>query len=223
VRPPTLFCFHHAGGNPAGFRPLRAALAPTVDVVPLVLEAPGGPATIEDLATRVEDHLDDVDLRDATFYGHSMGGLVAFEVCRRRAERGGSLPRSLVLAAVAPPGALDPDGARAAALLRAGASVVAAPRTAGRAVDGVRRALAYAPPPTILPTPFELVHGTRDDVVTASLMRGWGRHTGGGHREHAVDDGHLFHRSPALAGLVRSLLTDRPVGARGAGGEAVVA
>ncbi|MFF3065856.1 thioesterase II family protein [Oerskovia sp. NPDC057915] len=206
MRPVTIYCFHHAGGNPAGFRPLRAALAPEVDVVPLALERPGEVATIESIAEEVGRRLAGADLSDAHFYGHSMGGLVAYELCRTRAERGEPLPRSIVLAAVAPPGTLDPEGARAAALLRAGATVVPAPGLAERTTAGVRRSLAYSPPVRALPTPFELVHGTRDEVVTARLMRGWGEYTHGRLREHAVDDGHLFHRAPALAGLVRSLL-----------------
>lgn len=206
MRPVTLYCFHHAGGNPAGFRPLRAALAPEVDVVPLALERPGEAATIESIAEDVGRSLAGTDLGDTHFYGHSMGGLVAYELCRTRAERGETLPRSLVLAAVAPPGALDPDGARAAALLRAGAAVVPAPGLAERTAAGVRRSLAYAPPVRPVPTVFELVHGTRDEVVTARLMRGWDEYTLGRAREHAVDDGHLFHRAPALARLVRSLL-----------------
>ncbi|WP_051702714.1 thioesterase II family protein [Oerskovia turbata] len=206
MRPVTLYCFHHAGGNPAGFRPLRAALAPEVDVVPLALERPGESATIESIAEDVGQGLTGVDLGDAHLYGHSMGGLVAYELCRTRAERGESLPRSLVLAAVAPPGALDPSDGRAEALLRAGARLLPAPGLAERTTAGVRRSLAYAPPVRPVPTPFELVHGTRDEVVTAQLMRGWGEYTHGRLREHAVDDGHLFHRAPALARLVRSLL-----------------
>lgn len=206
MRPVTLYCFHHAGGNPAGFRPLRAALAPEVDVVPLALERPGEVATIESIAEDVDRRLAGVDLGDAYLYGHSMGGLVAYELCRTRAEGGEPLPRALVLAAVAPPGALDPEGGRAAALLRTGATLVPAPGLAERTTAGVRRSLAYAPPVRPVPVPFELVHGTRDEVVTAQLMRGWGEYTAGRLREHAVDDGHLFHRAPALAGLVRSLL-----------------
>jgi surfactin synthase thioesterase subunit len=87
--PLRLFCFSHAGGGAAFFRPWCAALAPAVDVRPVQLpgresrfdEAPYRrmELLLDPLCAALEPYLD----RPYALFGHSMGALVAYEVARR--------------------------------------------------------------------------------------------------------------------------------------------
>ncbi|GAA1809372.1 thioesterase [Planosporangium flavigriseum] len=85
----ALFCFSHAGGGSAFFRPWRAALAPAVDVRPVLLpgrewrldEVPYRRMEdlVEPLCVALEPHVD----RPYALFGHSMGAVIAYEVARR--------------------------------------------------------------------------------------------------------------------------------------------
>ncbi|HEX6969595.1 MAG TPA: alpha/beta fold hydrolase [Micromonosporaceae bacterium] len=88
-----LFTFAHAGGGAAFFRPWRSALAPRIDVRPVLL--PGRESRIRELPYRRMEQLLDplcaalepyLDLPYA-FFGHSMGSIVAYEVARRFSAR----------------------------------------------------------------------------------------------------------------------------------------
>ena len=87
--PERLFCFPHAGGGPAFFRPWCREFAPDVDVRPIQL--PGRETRLgEQPYRRLADLLDPLCAaldpyldRPYAFFGHSMGALVAFEVARR--------------------------------------------------------------------------------------------------------------------------------------------
>lgn len=85
----SLFCFAHAGGGAAFFRPWKAVLGPDVGVHPVLL--PGRESRLRELPYRrieqlidplcaaLEPHLD----RPYAFFGHSLGSLLAYEVARR--------------------------------------------------------------------------------------------------------------------------------------------
>jgi medium-chain acyl-[acyl-carrier-protein] hydrolase len=84
-----LFCFAHAGGGPAFFRPWRAPLAPDIAVHRVLL--PGREWRLEEPAFRhitelvgplcaaLEPYLD----QPYALFGHSMGAVVAYEVACR--------------------------------------------------------------------------------------------------------------------------------------------
>jgi medium-chain acyl-[acyl-carrier-protein] hydrolase len=84
-----VFCFAHAGGGPSFFRPWRQALAPAVDIRPVLL--PGRESRVRELPyRRMEQLLDPLCAALAPFldrpyalFGHSMGSVVAYEVARR--------------------------------------------------------------------------------------------------------------------------------------------
>lgn len=104
----SLLYFHHAGGLAAVPRGVRAAAtAAGVEQVTAVgferAALRSTWATIEMLAAMSVHAMHD-SLAGALLYGHSVGGLVAFEVCRQLAAIGAPMPAALVLGATAPPG-----------------------------------------------------------------------------------------------------------------------
>ncbi|MFF3227241.1 thioesterase II family protein [Nocardia suismassiliense] len=96
-----LICFPHAGGSAPYFAQLARCIDPMIE--PLAVQYPGRqdrrdeemPASIEQLAVGVGAELPAaVGNREFALYGHSMGAVVAFEVCRRLAGTG-LVPRVL--------------------------------------------------------------------------------------------------------------------------------
>jgi surfactin synthase thioesterase subunit len=94
--PVRLFCFPHAGGGPVAFFPWNGLLGPEIECVgvqyPGRAQRWGEPARLS-IAALVEEIVNDWEEPEKAFafYGHSFGGLVAFEVTRglRRAGRPG--------------------------------------------------------------------------------------------------------------------------------------
>jgi surfactin synthase thioesterase subunit len=110
-----LFCFPYAGGGASVFAPWAHALPREVEVS--AIEAPGHGSRLRERAlTRLDDiaaeataallpHLD----RPFALFGHSLGGLVAFEVCRRLRAASERPPECLLVSASGAPQTEDPD------------------------------------------------------------------------------------------------------------------
>lgn len=91
----SLFCFPYAGGSAAVYRGWGESLPPEVEVLPV--ELPGrasrfreAPFTeLLELVEALAGALDkEMSTRPFAFFGHSMGGLISFELSRRlRRER----------------------------------------------------------------------------------------------------------------------------------------
>jgi medium-chain acyl-[acyl-carrier-protein] hydrolase len=104
-----LFCFPFAGGSPAVFSGWGQQLGPEIEVFAAHPRGRGmrfreRPDTmvrgmVEDFFTVVESHLD----LPYVLYGHSLGGLIAFEITRLLEARGLRMPEQLILGASAPP------------------------------------------------------------------------------------------------------------------------
>lgn len=84
-----LLCFPHAGGGPASFFPWNALLGPEIECVSVQYPGRGQrwrePAlsSMEDLVEEIFNGWEQIPQKTIAFYGHSFGGLVAFEVARR--------------------------------------------------------------------------------------------------------------------------------------------
>jgi medium-chain acyl-[acyl-carrier-protein] hydrolase len=101
-----LFCFPYAGGNAQVFRAWAEHLPPSIELIGIqapgkgsrVMETPY--STLQELSTAlladIEPMLFD---RPFSFFGHSNGALVAFELSCVLQERGLPLPRHLFLSA----------------------------------------------------------------------------------------------------------------------------
>lgn len=106
----TLFIFPHAGGSAAGYKPFARAF--TMDAKRIAVQYPGraGRHDVPDLAS-ISALADDIYplLRPTitgsrvAFFGHSMGGLLAFDIARRL-ERDGDCPAALFVSASPAPG-----------------------------------------------------------------------------------------------------------------------
>jgi len=107
---PTLFIFPHAGGSPSFYVPFAKTF--TSDIKRVAVQYPGKGGThdltsftsISELADEVCRKLPTIgnDSGRIAFFGHSMGGLVAFEVARRLEEAGHGIGALFVSATAAP-------------------------------------------------------------------------------------------------------------------------
>ncbi|MGG4442600.1 thioesterase II family protein [Brevibacillus fortis] len=102
-----LFCFPYAGGLPSIYYGWRRVLSPAfLEIDPFEVR----PSFLGDsivLSTSIYEVLEDVYQRITpelgeepfAFFGHSMGGLIAFELTRKLLQNGGPLPQHLFLSA----------------------------------------------------------------------------------------------------------------------------
>lgn len=104
-----LFCFPYAGGSAHVFRDWQRYLAPEIDVC--LVHLPGRAQRIDDpLHTRLPALVGEVADAICTqinepfaFYGHSMGGLISFELVRELRRRRCEMPGHLFISATPAP------------------------------------------------------------------------------------------------------------------------
>lgn len=98
-----MFCFSYAGGNGSTYLPWQEQLGPSVELVAVQLPGRGSrmseapmsslPALVEQIAARIQFP----DRLPFVFYGHSLGGLIAFELARYCKLRWMRSPRKLIV------------------------------------------------------------------------------------------------------------------------------
>ncbi|MFC7928186.1 thioesterase II family protein [Streptomyces cinereoruber] len=235
--PLRLFCFHHAGGAASSFSGWQERLGGGVAVVPVQLpgrEHRAKEPRLREFA-RLVDELDEAldPLLDAphAFYGHSMGGIVAHELTRRRVERGLTPPRQLLVGACPPPhrphpaDGVPPEHRSDEELTAWMAGLGGLPDLVRRYPDWLRLAVAVlrddlslvhshasgpggATAPDPLPVPVRALAGSSDPLVTPGLAAEWARHTTADFRVFTLAGGHFFHRTApgVVLRLVASLL-----------------
>jgi medium-chain acyl-[acyl-carrier-protein] hydrolase len=97
----TIVCIPHAGAGALAFKGWRVRAGPSFVVVALPgREATQGRSclrTIAEMAQHVTDFVDASGLAGVTFYGHSMGALVAYEASRSMNRRRPGIVRRLVV------------------------------------------------------------------------------------------------------------------------------
>jgi medium-chain acyl-[acyl-carrier-protein] hydrolase len=229
-----LFCFPYAGGGASVFRHWSAELPQDIEL--LAVQLPGREtrlreppladiaAMVDALAGEIVPFLD----RPAAFFGHSMGGLLAFELARRLAQSGTGAVASLFVSArraprlpmsEAPLHALDDD-----------AFVAEIQRRYGGIPDGIaqhRDLLALLLPALradilaletyryevgpLLRCPIIGFGGTADVRVRETEMAGWAHETRGPFTRHLIRGGHFFlqsQRSQVLGIVAGALLSD---------------
>jgi surfactin synthase thioesterase subunit len=188
------YYLHHAGGLPCVPRNLRPSASNTESVVTPLRFASSG-TTIEEFARNAIDDLVARGTPRATglrvLYGHSMGGLVAHEICRQLASNLPSFIDVVVLAAAAPwwiPGLLCPR----AALISKGVPNSRL-ETQLAAID------RYEPKSKIQPEiPVRILYAKDDPIVPPRAVMKWATFSWPDIRFHNIGSAsHLFHTETA--------------------------
>jgi surfactin synthase thioesterase subunit len=229
---PRIFCFPHAGGSPRAFLDWQDGLGEDAEIVGVCRPgkehrageaAPSIGELIEGAAAAIAD-ASGRDGRPCYLFGHSLGALLAFEVCRLLS--GGLAPRHLVASGCSAPSLLPSERVKRIATL-SGAEfaeeigffgglapeVIADPELRDLLLPGLiadfrmavgYRYLARAP----LAVPATVVVGRDDPHVRAEQVAPWDREFTWPPDRVWVDGGHFyFEPDPsAITGILRSLV-----------------
>lgn len=215
----TLYIFPHAGGSPKYYVPFAKAF--TADIKRVAVQYPGKGGThdltsfssIPDLADRVVKLLPAQPDGKVAFFGHSMGGLVAFEVARRFERDGRPIEVLFVSASAAPGGIAEeyiPETDRG--LLEAVAEMTGVnpeflenEEFAARILPtlrGFKAIMDYdCEPDAALSSPIVAYRGDEDPVATAERVMPWSKRTTGDFTVRTFP-GHHFYVNDNLPGLV---------------------
>jgi medium-chain acyl-[acyl-carrier-protein] hydrolase len=225
-----LLCFTYAGAGPNVFSPWPALLGEAIEVHALQLPGHGArlgerPATsMTEILDALASYVGSIADVPFSFFGHSMGARIAFELARQLRDRGGCLPQRLFLSGAGAPDVKRPRPDRhsmstpdlIAELRRIGGTPEEILRDSEMMamVIGVLRAdfrllettpWRSAPP---LDLPFEVLGGRHDETVARQALDAWSTHTTSTSRVHMFDGGHFFVDSARAAVVehVRSAL-----------------
>jgi medium-chain acyl-[acyl-carrier-protein] hydrolase len=226
-----LFCLPYAGGNARVYRNWHDWMAPNVEVVAMELPGRGihmGNPPIEDMGLLVSRLAAAIaPLSDLPFalFGHSLGGLVAFELSRALHREGRALPVHLFVSAVEAPNRFStPRKIHALPKTEFVSELRALNRRAAEALEDDDLAELVLPmlradfriadtyrfeggPP--LSHPLTVFGGLEDASTPASALGDWQRHTHGRCTIRLLAGDHFFiHEYEHLmaAGISRSLL-----------------
>ncbi|MFD7059841.1 thioesterase II family protein [Streptomyces sp. NPDC059906] len=220
-----LVCLPHAGAAPGLFAPWADGLGPDVDLVSARYGTSDGvPRGVGDLAERIAGELERLPRRPTTLFGHSMGGIVAYEVARRCSARAGLV--RLIVSATVPPAAhlpggthrLDDDAFVAEVLALGGTAPELFSDPAARAVwlPPIRQdfrlidTYRHRPGPP-LAYPLTAMAGQHDHEAPPDLMRPWRDTTSSDFDLRVFPGGHFYlldARQAVVAELRRRL--ERP-------------
>jgi acyl transferase domain-containing protein/surfactin synthase thioesterase subunit/acyl carrier protein len=209
-----LFCIPYNGGSVSSFHAWCEHAPPWLEVHAAALagqmDRRDEPAArdLSEWARSLADALAPLADRQYAVYGHSLGGLVAFELARELRRRGVPEPSHLFVGAVQAPHMADPFPATDRltdfeTLARLGMLDALAPLLADKQlVDDLRptvqhgiallKAYRMAPEPP-LRAAVVAMGGARDAVVLESHLNGWSEHANGGFAKILFEGGHLFH------------------------------
>ncbi|MEV5900383.1 alpha/beta fold hydrolase [Streptomyces sp. NPDC052127] len=214
--PTRLVCFPHAGGSATFYHPVSRALSPEIDVV--AVQYPGRQdrrteplvSSIEELANLIVVELEPWADRPLTFFGHSMGASLAYEVALRLEARGTTLLGLFASGRRAPSrwrdervhqageeelltelrnlSGTDPAVLGDAEILR---MILPAVRSDYRAAE------TYRPEPGRVGCPVVVMFGKDDPKVTEEEARSWAEHTTQEATFRLYDGGHFYLNSHA--------------------------
>lgn len=228
-----LLCLPHAGGGPTAFFPWIARLQPEIECVSVQYPGRGQrfreePLTsISDLVGGIAARIAEIADKPFALYGHSFGGLVAFELAKSLRRLGSPLPEHLFMGASRPPhlGPLLPAihtlaedefvealqaryGGIPAAIYadREVLNLFIAPMRADFTAYELYRLLPEAP----IGVPITAFAATEDHTATPSTMQEWGRHTAARFDLKILPGSHFF--PPDTVALVVQTIRDRLLG-----------
>jgi surfactin synthase thioesterase subunit len=214
-----LFCLPYAGGAAAIYRTWRYAAPGHIQVCALELPGRGSRSRempfsrlaplVKELAASLEDGLD----QPFALFGHSMGGLIAFELARTLREQGAPAPVHLFVSATASPGTVPhhppvhtaPEADIKQRLrdlngtpeeLLADEELMAMMMPVLRADFAVLETYEYSEEPP-LEVPITVFGGLSDRVVSPAALAGWRGQSALASRLRLFPGGHFFIHSAA--------------------------
>ncbi|MEU9041345.1 MULTISPECIES: thioesterase domain-containing protein [unclassified Kitasatospora] len=211
-----LFCFPYAGGGTSVFRSWHEFLDPSVEVCPVLL--PGReerisepPATVmADLVVRLAEHLEPWTDKPFAFFGHSMGGQIAFALTRLLAERGARTPTWLFLGGCVPQRTamrrhLLPDAELTEEIRQMNGmptAVLNDPEILALLLPVLRADFALTEtyltePGVTVPVPMTTFAGVDDAEARPADMKEWARHCAGPSESLELPGDHFFLNEPA--------------------------
>ena len=223
-----IFCFPHAAGNAAFYRPLRRFMPPEVDLCPL--ELPGRAARLDELPLTSLSALME-QLHHAIqplmgvpfgFFGHSVGAWMAYEAARQLRSIDGRTAAHLFVSARGcpncasdpPPACVRSDHDLLAILDRFGgtpAAIMQRPELIAVLLPALRADLAlvegYVVDPGDRITCSITAFGGADDVSHSDSLQSWRTFTCGEFRTCIFPGGH-FYLSPAGEALAKEIIQD---------------
>ncbi|MEE1800913.1 thioesterase II family protein [Streptomyces sp. NPDC101062] len=228
--PGQLFCFPHAGGSASFYFPVSAQLSSVTEV--FSVQYPGrqdrrketSPDDIGVMADRIYAAVrEQLSARPTTFFGHSMGAVLAFEVARRFEADGGEISRLFASGRRAPSRHRDEDvhrrsddGIVAELKSMSGTNtallgdeeilrmILPAIRSDYRAIETYR-----CEPGVTLRAPISALTGDSDPKTTLEEAGDWRGHTTGGFDLKVFPGGHFYlsAQAPAVLAALREHLT----------------
>jgi len=229
-----LFCFPYAGAGASVFRTWAGLLPPELEVV--AVQLPGRESRLrEPPLTRLEDLIEALSSvlaryldRPFAFFGHSLGGLISYELAHRLRLEKGSCPAHLVISGRRPPEVEETDeplhllpDSRLIERLRVlngtrdevfrEPEVLAIVLPILRADFTVCERYRYEKKPP-LPCPLTIYGGENDGYVSSSRLHLWSDHTQNNFRVRLFPGNHFFlnsARSLVLQSLAEDLLGEK--------------
>jgi medium-chain acyl-[acyl-carrier-protein] hydrolase len=219
-----VFCFAHAGGGASFFRPWAAAMPEGIETC--AIQLPGREQRFAEACyNRLDPLLDDLVPaltpwldRPFALFGHSLGGLIAFELARRlrdvplagiavSAFRAPHLPAERALSGL-------PDAEFVAEIARLGGTppeLLGAPELMEAMLPALRADFALAESyrheaGARVSVPIVAMGGAADPWIGVDALGGWAAHTGAGFRLRLFRGGHFYlveERGEVIAELAR--------------------
>jgi medium-chain acyl-[acyl-carrier-protein] hydrolase len=226
----TIFCFPFAGGGASFYRPWSAYAPATIALCPM--QPPGREERftepcfdrMSDLVAAAADALQAIVRPPYALFGHSMGGMVSYELIHELVRRGAPMPAHLFVSATPAPhlastipaiydlarerfieevrryGGLPAEVLRSPELLE-----LLLPRL--RADLAVTGTYSYVERPP-LSIPITAFSGSDDDIVTPAKVDAWREHTVTAFRHERFPGGHFFlaDRAPEVVCILAETL-----------------
>lgn len=209
-----LFCFHHAGGNAANFNAWINEFMPSIDIC--AIQLPGRAERINDkflpnfdcIVNILANEISNYDDLPFAFFGHSMGGVLAFELCHYLVEHKLQTPIHLFISSANSPSNLY----RSTSIMKNDQQLIDMLKRYGGTPSELlhdKGFMAFLLPimradfdllsnytykiRQKLSIPLTLITGDKDFSLTYETLPAWANETSQAYRHICLNGGHFYH------------------------------